>query len=265
MSAEPAAAAAEAVEKELSFVNAKGERLMGRLLDTGSEDAVVLCHGYVANMGMCRFPLVAAQLAAAGISSFRFDHACAIYSKSERKGPFRMGNHEEECQDMRAAVDFVHSQGKRVVCLLGHSKGGTNSVMFASRHHDVPKIVNLAGRFKCREGTLQRFGADILERLAKEKAIPRKEQWGEWVMTEEDFMGRVGLDMEGMARSIPPTVCMLCLHGTADTTIPYQESELCASVVPNSRLILVEGADHNFTQKEAGQQMAAHVVDFVLS
>lgn len=75
---------------------------------------------YVANMGMCRFPLVAAQLAAAGISSFRFDHACAIYSKSERKGPFRMGNHEEECQDMRAAVDFVHSQGKRVVCLLGH-------------------------------------------------------------------------------------------------------------------------------------------------
>ena len=114
----------------------------------------------------------------------------------------------------------------------------------------------------------------------------------------QDFMGRVGLDMEGMARSIPPTVCMLCLHGTADTTIPYQargvervqlhmksgilclthaccrawralyppqESELCASVVPNSRLILVEGADHNFTQKEAGQQMAAHVVDFVLS
>lgn len=108
--------------------------------------------------------------------------------------------------------------------------------MFASRHHDVPKIVNLAGRFKCRwarprgsawhrrrrgarlqrgpgvvraragaklagthgplagapsravfarEGTLQRFGADILERLAAEKAIPRRESWGEWVMTEQ--------------------------------------------------------------------------------
>lgn len=36
-----------------------------------------------------------------------------------------------------------------------------------------------------REGTLQRFGADILDRLAAEKAIPRKESWGEWVMTEQ--------------------------------------------------------------------------------
>lgn len=101
----------------------------------------------------------------------------------------------------------------------------------------MPKIVNLAGRFKCRcvrrlgqppppvpaaalagtgrkrralavaglprwrswpagpstlaplgcrrEGTLQRFGPDILDRLAAEKAIPRREAWGDWVMTEE--------------------------------------------------------------------------------
>jgi hypothetical protein len=33
--------------------------------------------------------------------------------------------------------------------------------------------------------------------------------------------------------------------------------------VPNSQLVLVEGADHNFTQ--SGQQLAQHVVDFVLS
>ena len=33
----------------------------------------------------------------------------------------------------------------------------------------------------------------------------------------------------------------------------------------NSQLVLVEGADHNFTQHEAGQAMAQHVVDFVLS
>ena len=71
-------------------------------------------------MGMCQFPLVATQLAAAGLTSFRFDHACAINSKSERKGPFLMGNHEDESQDMRDAVDFMRSQGKRVVCLLGH-------------------------------------------------------------------------------------------------------------------------------------------------
>lgn len=73
---------------------------------------------------MCQFPLLAAELAAAGVSSFRFDHPCAIYSKSERRGPFLMGNHEEEVQDMRDAVDFLQgSLGKRVACLLGHRCG----------------------------------------------------------------------------------------------------------------------------------------------
>lgn len=265
MAAAPAEAPPAAEERELSFVNPQGERLVGKLVDTGSEDVVILCHGYVANSEMCQFPLVAAELAEAGLSSFRFDHACAIRSRSERKGPFLMGNHEDEVADMAAAVAFMHSIGKRVVCLLGHSKGGINAVMFAARHHDVPKIINLSGRFRTREGTLQRFGADILERLAREKTIPRREPWGEWEMTEQDFLNRCNLPMEEMARSVPPTVCMLCLHGTADTTIPYADSELCASLVPNSRLILVEGADHNFTGEAAGQAMARHVVNFVLS
>ena len=53
---------------------------------------------YVANSEMCQFPLVAAELAEAGLSSFRFDHACAIRSRSERQGPFLMGNHEDEAR-----------------------------------------------------------------------------------------------------------------------------------------------------------------------
>lgn len=31
-----------------------------------------------------------------------------------------------------------------------YSKGGINAVMFAARHHDVPKIINLSGRFRTR-------------------------------------------------------------------------------------------------------------------
>ena len=43
-----------------------------------------------------------------------------------------------------------------------------------------------------------------------------------------------------------------------------QESEECAALVSNSQLVLVEGADQNFTQQEAGQAMARHVVDCML-
>ena len=48
MAAEAAPAAAPpptAEERELSFVNARGERLAAVLVDTESQDLVVLCHG----------------------------------------------------------------------------------------------------------------------------------------------------------------------------------------------------------------------------
>lgn len=124
---------------------------MGILVDTGSQNVVILCHGcgrrvtpslpacstalhpgvaccpppiplfavpaplhlspappvlpyvilysfcrYVANYTMCQFPQLAAGLAESGVSSFRFDHAMAIKSESERKRPFEMGNHDDE-------------------------------------------------------------------------------------------------------------------------------------------------------------------------
>jgi cobalamin synthase len=34
-----------------------------------------------------------------------------------------MGNHVDEVQDMADAVAFMRSQGRRVVCLLGHRCG----------------------------------------------------------------------------------------------------------------------------------------------
>lgn len=42
---------------------------------------MILSHGYAANFNAAQFPRVAAALAAAGVSSYRFDHAMALKSK----------------------------------------------------------------------------------------------------------------------------------------------------------------------------------------
>ncbi len=71
---------------------------------------------YVANMSYCQFPLLAAGLAQAGISCFRFDHAMAINRESERKGPFLMGNHDDE---VRGALCGVLQGGWLLARVLG--------------------------------------------------------------------------------------------------------------------------------------------------
>ena len=57
---------------------------------------------------------------------------------------------------------------------------------------------------------------------------------------------------------------MLVLHGTGDTTIPWQEGRRCSELVPSCQLALVESADHNYTQAEGAAQMIEHVVRFAL-
>ena len=41
---------------------------------------------------------------------------------------------------------------------MGHSKGANDVLLYAARHGDVPRVVNLAGRFHLAEGMEKRFG-----------------------------------------------------------------------------------------------------------
>ncbi len=130
---------------------------MGIFVDTGSPHVVILCHGYMANYTFCQFPALAAGLAEAGFSSFRFDHPCAFRGQSELKGDFKMGNHDDEVADMAAAAEFLRKEkGLTVLALLGHSKGGTNVIKYAAERGDIPNMINLSGRFCVRDGVLQR-------------------------------------------------------------------------------------------------------------
>lgn len=256
-----------AIERKLEFVNDKGETLVGTLLDTGSSNVVLMCHGYLSNRNSCRFGEIASALASAGLSSFRFDHANSLFGLSKRIGRFRMGNHGEEVSDIHHAVQLLQSQGKNVTCLLGHSKGGTNVLKYAAEWGDVPRVINLAGRFRVQEGLEQRFGEDILERLRKSpEGIPRKEPFGlEWAMTLDDFEERATLPTGAFAAKINEAgkVKMLCLHGREDTTIPYQESIECAEL-SGSEVDIISG-DHNFTKDEDATIMISRVVAFCTS
>lgn len=258
------AMAIEPIERKLEFVNGKGEKLAGTLLDTGSTNVVLMCHGYLSNRNSCRFSEIASALADAGMSSFRFDHANSLFGLSKRIGPFRMGNHAEEVSDIHHAVQLLQSLGKTVTCLLGHSKGGTNVLKYASEWGDVPRVINLAGRFRVQDGLEQRFGKDILERLRNSpEGIPRMEPFGlEWLMTLDDFEERATLPTASYAARIKETgkVKMLCLHGKEDTTIPYQESIECAEL--SGSAVEVISGDHNFTKDGDAAIMISRVVSF---
>lgn len=53
---------------------------------------------------------------------------------------------------MRAAVEYLRRHGKSVVGLLGHSKAGSGVILYAAKYDDIPRVVNVSGRFDNQRG-----------------------------------------------------------------------------------------------------------------
>ncbi len=60
-----------------------------------------------------------------------------------------------QAEDMRAAVEFLRDQGKTVVGLVGHSKAGSGVILYAAKYDDIPRVVNISGRFDNQRGRFQ--------------------------------------------------------------------------------------------------------------
>lgn len=71
-------------------------------------------------------------------------------------------------------MHYLQSRGVHVRGMLGHSKGGTEVVMYAARHDGDGaglRIVNVCGRCHLSVGIDRRFDAETLAKLEREGSL----------------------------------------------------------------------------------------------
>jgi pimeloyl-ACP methyl ester carboxylesterase len=79
----------------------------------------------------------------------------------------------------------------------------------------------------------------------------------------QDLDERLNLDMAAAAASIKHSK-VLTIHGTADSVIPIDDGRQMAASIAGSRLVEVEGADHNFrASDDVLQQLVSAVLGFL--
>ncbi|XP_070038637.1 uncharacterized protein [Nicotiana tomentosiformis] len=83
----------------------------------------------------------------------------------------------------------------------------------------------------------------------------------EYRVTEESLMDRLTTDTRGACQSIPKSCRVLTIHGTMDEMVPVEDAMEFAKNVPNHKLHIIEGADHEFTSHQ--DELASVVVAFV--
>ena len=62
-------------------------------------------------------------------------------------------------------VTHLRASGRSVGAILGHSKGGTDVVLYASKHGDVPRVVNVSGRCDLKSGVVERLGEEGMKQV----------------------------------------------------------------------------------------------------
>ncbi|PON96023.1 Alpha/beta hydrolase fold [Trema orientale] len=241
------------------IVNSNGEKLVGILHDTGSKELVIVCHGLQSSKE--RIPMVnlAAALEKERISAFRFDFS----GNGESEGSFRYGNYYREANDLRDVVQHFRGENLATIAIVGHSKGGNVVVLYAAKHNDVHTVVNISGRFDLERGIEGRLGKDFLQRIKQDGFIDVKNKRGkfEYRVTEESLTDRLTTDTRGACKSIDPNCRVLTVHGTMDKIVPVEDAFEFNKFIPNHKLRIVEGADHEYTWHQ--DELASIVLDFI--
>ncbi|XP_073277610.1 putative uncharacterized protein YDL057W isoform X1 [Primulina huaijiensis] len=248
-----------AMQQKITISNKRGEKLFGVLHETGSSKVVVLCHGFRSSKEFDTMVNLAQVLENNGISAFRFDFS----GNGESEGSFHFGNYLSEVEDLRAVTEYFESVKRAAVVVLGHSKGGNVVLLYASKYHDIPAVVNVSGRYDLKRGLEERLGKNFLERLNKEGYIDIKTRTGEvdYQVTKESLMDRLNTNMHEACLSIDKGCRVLTVHGSVDEIIPVEDALEFAKIIPNHQLQIVEGANHGYTSHQ--DELSSAVLPFI--
>lgn len=246
-------------ERRIVIRNSHGENLVGILLETGSKDLVIICHGFQSKKERIPMVTLATTLGREGISAFRFDFA----GNGESEGSFMYGNYRREAEDLRAVVRHFRKNQRLITAIVGHSKGGNVVLLYSSKYNDLPTVINISGRFHLEKGMEGRLGKDFLQRIKQNGFIDVKNREGqfEYRVTQESLMDRLTTDIRAACLSIDQNCRVLTIHGSMDKIVPAKDALEFARFIRNHKLHIIEGADHEYTAHQ--DELATVVLDFV--
>ncbi|KAG6529065.1 hypothetical protein ZIOFF_011259 [Zingiber officinale] len=214
--------ASTVLQEKLVIRNTNGENLVGVIQEAGSSELVILCHGFRSSKESKTLLNLADALVSENISVFRFDFS----GNGESDGTFQYGNYWKEVEDLRAVTQFFSGQNREVHAIVGHSKGGNVVLLYASKFHDIHRVVNISGRFGLKKGIEARLGKDFMERIKKDEFIDVMDKTGRFIycVTRESLIDRLSTDMHDACLSIDKNCRVLTVHGSEDDVVPHEDA-----------------------------------------
>ena len=241
--------------ERVSFANRAGHRISARLERPNRPvaSAAIFAHCFTCSKEFKAVNWISRRLAERGLAVLRFDFA----GLGESTGEFAETNFSTNLDDLVTVADYLRSRGLAPAILIGHSLGGTASLVAAARIPECGLVATIAAP----ADTMH-----IYNHLAEEH--PEILEKGEG---QVNFGGRIVRIrrhfLEDLAaHDVPAAVAglgrpLMVFHSPQDRVVRFEHAvRLFEAAQPPKSLISLEGADHLLLNDEADAHYVADCI-----
>ncbi|MFD0834891.1 alpha/beta hydrolase family protein [Mariniflexile aquimaris] len=228
---------------------------------------IIFCHGYKGFKDWGAWNLMAKAFAKAGFYfiKFNFSHNGGTVEQPidfPDLEAFGNNNYTKELDDLETVIDWVFNTKEvtkltdvNTLSLIGHSRGGGIVLIKAEEDKRVKTVITLAGvcDFANRTaaiGDLKQWKEEGVTYVLNGRT---KQQMPHFYQFYEDFKAnkeRLTIKRAVSNLNIPH----LIIHGDTDTSVLIDEAEQLHQWNPQSKLIIIEGANHVFETQHPWQK-----------
>ena len=205
---------------------------------------VIIAHGFMGNKNEPLLKDIAENLLKKGVASIRFD----FNGHGQSEGKFEHMTVLNEIEDANRIFNYVSSLDYvKSVSMVGHSQGGVVTAMTAGElgAEKVSAVVLLAPAAVLRDDAIRgnSMGA-VYDPLDPPDSVPL--YGGRLHLGRDYILTAFSLPIyETAARYTGPAAI---IHGTGDRIVPYTYGERFHTTWQGSRMYLLPGFDHGFSQ-----------------
>lgn len=227
-----------------------------RAVDDGQrKPIVILCHGFKGFKDWGFFPYVGEELARCGFVAITFNFSCNGVNRVDfdELDKFAINTYSREQADLAALFTRVtsgrlplasHFDPERIA-LLGHSRGGGNSILFAAGCPGVRAVVTWNGIAdvdifdETTKAALARDGIAYIRNARTGQLMPIRS-----VVLDDIRQNRARFDIPRKLAAL--TIPVLLIQGDRDHPRLVEGFRTLQAAAPHHTFRVIEGADHTF-------------------